>query len=339
MSTAAIFTWRLDMEFTLVQERFTTRHPEYSVLKFKYGWVLCSTGSNTGIPIEALMVLRQLFGKEDVMEPGICHHLHQTSEPNAVMCITSPKNSVKWRADISEWLSTRPAQAAWWEGFDVGLSSAAIFAVFCEPSLAYIVSEYSKESTPKDADDLGRCERLLKLFPEWKPQLHKVAERIRPRHGHGSLPSGINWNRRPIRRSAQYYMSARLNRHPRKWRFDMDSNFENFELAFRDGTGSVRVDCECGLIFYNHTDSGCLEEDELAELEKNPKARPVDYTCRHVSIEGRTYADGCECWHPRAKKIIGFLDGHAHKIADYITREKARKQAEADSSPVVKDTP
>jgi hypothetical protein len=32
---------------------------------------------------------------------------------------------------------------------------------------------------------------------------------------------------------------------------------------------------------------------------------------------------------------MGFIDGHAHQIADYLTLEKKRKQAIADHAPVI----
>lgn len=56
----------------------------------------------------------------------------------------------------------------WLLSGDTGMSSRTICAVMTG-------SQYFDASTPMDADDFGRCYRLLKLFPEWKPRMNEVA--------------------------------------------------------------------------------------------------------------------------------------------------------------------
>lgn len=116
----------------------------------------------------------------------------------------------------------------------------------------------------------------------------------------------------------------------------MDSDkFENFERAFRDGVaGAVRT-CHCGKCYYNPDGNWDFDDGEIERLEKDPNATPLEYACGDITIEGRAYVDGCDCWHNRAQEIIGFIDDHARKIAEYLTLEKRRKQALADEAPVV----
>jgi hypothetical protein len=59
---------------------------------------------------------------------------------------------------------------AWVMGRDTGTSSKTIWAVMQG-------APTRDASTPWDADDFGRCYRLLKEIPEWRPRLPEVAAR------------------------------------------------------------------------------------------------------------------------------------------------------------------
>jgi hypothetical protein len=60
----------------------------------------------------------------------------------------------------------------WLNGRDTGTSSMTIFrAITGMP-----VPRDSHYDIPHDAADFGRCYRLLKLFPAWRPQLPKVID-------------------------------------------------------------------------------------------------------------------------------------------------------------------
>jgi hypothetical protein len=72
----------------------------------------------------------------------------------------------------------------------------------------------------------------------------------------------------------------------------------------------------------------------LEALEKSA-ATPLDWTVGFIFLEGKEYAEDCDCWHPRAKKVMAFLDGHAQAIADYLNGEKATAFAQSKAMPDV----
>ena len=116
----------------------------------------------------------------------------------------------------------------------------------------------------------------------------------------------------------------------------MDSDkLENFERAFRDNAGSNVFTCACGKVYYNEYGGWSWGDDELEELHSDKNAFNVDCAIGMMSLEGRLYADVCDCWHERAERVIGFIDAHARPIAEYLTLEKKRKLLEADVSPTV----
>lgn len=61
----------------------------------------------------------------------------------------------------------------WILGGDTGVSSKTIFAVMVGRRMDGALLP----NVPFDADDFGRCYRLLKAFPEWRERLPEVAER------------------------------------------------------------------------------------------------------------------------------------------------------------------
>lgn len=56
----------------------------------------------------------------------------------------------------------------WVSGNDTGLSSETIWRVM-------MGREVGRVSYPHDPDDFGRCARLLRLIPEWRPRLKLMA--------------------------------------------------------------------------------------------------------------------------------------------------------------------
>jgi hypothetical protein len=97
----------------------------------------------------------------------------------------------------------------------------------------------------------------------------------------------------------------------------------NFERAFSGGTGGCRRTCNCGKTYYDAVNSGYSWEE--GEFEKSD-AIALDYAPGDIRFEGREYVDGCDCWHKRAKQIMGFIDAHRYQIAEYLSLEKKRKQ-------------
>lgn len=62
--------------------------------------------------------------------------------------------------------------SAWLAGNDTGSSSKTIHCVLSGvPS----TSDFPSWSAPWDADDFGRCARLIDLIPEWEPRIREVA--------------------------------------------------------------------------------------------------------------------------------------------------------------------
>lgn len=66
-------------------------------------------------------------------------------------------NSIQQRANL------------WITGSDTGISSKAIWKMM----MASATSD--RHSHPSDPSDFGRCYRLLKLIPEWREQIDKMA--------------------------------------------------------------------------------------------------------------------------------------------------------------------
>jgi hypothetical protein len=112
-------------------------------------------------------------------------------------------------------------------------------------------------------------------------------------------------------------------------------DLQTFESAFDTHCGGCRRTCECGKEFFDGANSYDWDTGELEALRADPDSVELGYSIGTISFEGREYVMDCTCWHERARKIKGFIDGHSRKIAEYLTLEKNRKQEEADESPVV----
>lgn len=150
--------------------------PRYTIERWPHGWLLCGPDGHSGIPANALSECQGLFPKKAVMNAAIPHHLRAHGNRNVVFCVGVASELALWSSEIAFAIRGLPAQERWWKGLDVGMSSAAIFAVFCEPQFQFEAKEMSRGAIPRDADDFGRCCRLLDAFPEWRPQLNRVAE-------------------------------------------------------------------------------------------------------------------------------------------------------------------
>ena len=76
--------------------------------------------------------------------------------------------------DLTPDLTDMDRRIRWLALHDNGISSETIANVMCGLSLDGRFGSY-----PADADDFGRCHRLLCLYPEWRARLNEVA-RISP---------------------------------------------------------------------------------------------------------------------------------------------------------------
>lgn len=150
--------------------------PRFTIEFWPHGWLVCGAVGQPAVPLTALSECEKLFPKTAIMDMGIPHHFHACGRREVVMCVASEKEALIWRTDIKLAISSLPPQERWWKGLDVGTSSAALFSVFCERQFKFHAEEMGQRNVPHDADDFGRCFRLIELFPEWRAQLNRVAE-------------------------------------------------------------------------------------------------------------------------------------------------------------------
>ena len=149
---------------------------QYALEKWDLGWLICAPVGQKGILVNALREHLKVFDRGAVVVPGIAHHYRVSGRPEVVYAVASPANVKVWSKEITDSLSGFHPEARWWRGVDVGLSSAAIFAVLAK-DLAWSeeAREYSNGATPGDADDLGRCFRLMDAMGWGRGDLDRVA--------------------------------------------------------------------------------------------------------------------------------------------------------------------
>lgn len=149
---------------------------EYIVERHPLGWLLCAPPGQDGIPLAAFAECRPLFKKGSMMSPGIAHHFNASRRnKRVVMAVVTPGDSEDWEKEIAAELEGRDPQDRWWLGTDVGRSSAALFHVLCHERLKWETDNFGQKAAPQDADDFGRCKRLLGAIPEWRGRLNEVA--------------------------------------------------------------------------------------------------------------------------------------------------------------------
>lgn len=108
-----------------------------------------------------------------------------------------------------------------------------------------------------------------------------------------------------------------------------DELIEIFEETFSSRIAGCRRTCQCGRTFYNGSGDWDWNEGEIAALEKSD-ATAVDYAIGGVILQGVEYANACTCWHPIAKRAIGFIVGHDRQIADFLNKRRERTIAAAN---------
>ena len=98
--------------------------------------------------------------------------------------------------------------------------------------------------------------------------------------------------------------------------------------------GSCRHSCDCGRNYFDDANGGWdWEEGELERKRAAPEWIACDGSIRICRIEGREYADWCDCWHERLDRIAGFILSHGHGIATFINADAKRAENEAKSKP------
>lgn len=165
--------------------------PRYKIIRWKHGWSLEGSDRH-GMPMDGLGEALKIIGERDnVIDPGLEHHLRVSGFPNTVCVIGKTGELQEWRGEVEAELesSEGDAEARWLRGTDVGLSSLAIFCALAEnPRLRGKAYWLTKGETPVDEEDLGRCRRLLEKFPDWEKRLDEVV-RMWP-HGPWEILAG-----------------------------------------------------------------------------------------------------------------------------------------------------
>ena len=106
------------------------------------------------------------FGGESIINSGIADAV------GATMAITSKENVVPWMKK----LGVGPGNTTdWLKSCDTGRSSKTLYSVLNANPGAL---SSSGPSIPLDSDDFGRCYRLMKSHPEWRPRMSEVADRF-----------------------------------------------------------------------------------------------------------------------------------------------------------------
>ena len=144
----------------------------YRVVMAKYGKLVMGS-----IPISDFVKLSEAWGKEglDTLVPGIATAL------NATFAVCRRADAERWRAEVdaraSESVQGDP-ELAWILGTDTGSSSRTIWVALSRHGQMVTQEGDFHSALPRDADDFGRCHRLLERIPAWRTRLPEVAARF-----------------------------------------------------------------------------------------------------------------------------------------------------------------
>ncbi len=113
-------------------------------------------------------------------------------------------------------------------------------------------------------------------------------------------------------------------------------HLDDFREAFQTDVSRAEFECLCGRIFFDNYNGGIWDdEQEILDLQNNPKATPIDHAIGTMSFEGKEYCWECDCWHVRAEQVRNFLLGHKKEIAELFRFEKIRLQEMTDAIPSI----
>lgn len=119
------------------------------------------------IPISDFSELTSFCEKKGftIMDPGLASAYEVTA------VITSEDGSEYLRNELDKSLSDYDKDVAWIKGWDTGISSKTLYYFFHDNDI------WDHADAPRDADDFGRCYRLMKKFPEWDIKKAKAIPR------------------------------------------------------------------------------------------------------------------------------------------------------------------
>jgi hypothetical protein len=115
------------------------------------------------------------------------------------------------------------------------------------------------------------------------------------------------------------------------------AELEIFELSFHNNTGTSRMQCACGRVFYNSTGNWDWDDGELEGYHADKNAIDVDHTILALTVQGKDVADACTCWHGEAAMIYRWLIAYRYQVVEFYRRVKNHLQKEAEAFPVVNE--
>ena len=109
---------------------------------------------------------------------------------------------------------------------------------------------------------------------------------------------------------------------------------DNFDCAF----SHIRTRsflCECGKTYWDCANGNDWEPGELESLQASEKCVGVPYAIDVIQMQGKEYANACDCWKPKASQIIAWLEDNREEIAKFFRLEKERLVKAANRLAVV----
>jgi hypothetical protein len=146
----------------------------YRVVQEKHGIAIFGP-----VGVEDLAALAKQWKRRgyDTIATGVAAAL------GASFCVTSRDGARAWQDEIEAGVAQRSdgnAELDWLLGCDTGTSSMTILSVLgSSPAATRGAATKLGErggDAPYDPDDLGRCIRLLDIFPAWRARLGEVAD-------------------------------------------------------------------------------------------------------------------------------------------------------------------
>lgn len=155
-----------------VNVKMGTGGDDYRVIEREHGWIIVGrmTASSAG---------KLLMGFDSgVVSFGVASALQARSIDDVLMVVArDAEHNRAWCEELdieAAKLADGDAALEWLYGTDVGMSALTIHGVMTGRA------DSVKMHLPSDADDLGRCIRLLDRIPEWQSRIGEVGEVFPP---------------------------------------------------------------------------------------------------------------------------------------------------------------
>lgn len=152
--------------------------PSFIIERWPHGWLICTPqdSNQSGIPITALNECLPLFPAEACMDSGVARYYRY--QRRAVLAVGDKDGLGDWREAIDKELSWMSDESRWYLGCDTGMSSLTMFfKLASDRKQANEAFEEigRKPHHPHDADDFGRCFRLVEKM-KWHERIGEMAD-------------------------------------------------------------------------------------------------------------------------------------------------------------------